>query len=86
MKGYVIVQDHPYMAVSDEAGNFEIKNIPAGKHSFAIWHEASTFLKDLKVGTGKTDRRGTVELTIKPAESLDLGEIAVPAAALKASR
>jgi hypothetical protein len=86
MKGYVVVQDHPYMAVSDETGNFEIQNIPAGEHAFAIWHEASSFLKDLKVGSGKTDRRGTVELTIKPGETLDVGDIAIPATALKASR
>ena len=83
MKGYVVVQDHPYMAVSDEGGKVEIKNIPAGKHGFTIWHEASGFLKGLKFGGGVADRRGTVELTIKPGESLDLGEIKVPAAALK---
>lgn len=83
MKGYVMVQDHPYMAVSDAGGKFEIKNIPAGKHGFTFWHEASNFMKDLKVGDGEADRRGTVELTIKPGETLDLGVIKVRAASLK---
>lgn len=86
MKGYVIVQDHPYMAVSDDNGTFEIKNVPAGKRAFAFWHEAPGLIKDLKVGSAKTDRRGTVELTIKAGETLDLGDIKVPAASLKASR
>jgi len=83
MKGYVLVQDHPYMAVSDDHGKFEIKNIPAGKHGFSFWHEAAGFMKDLKVGNGTADRRGTVELTIKPGETLDLGEIKVRASSLK---
>jgi hypothetical protein len=84
MRGYVLVQDHPYMAVSNEEGIFEIKNVPAGKREFIFWHEGPTSLKDLKVGGGKTDRRGSVELTIKAGETLDLSDIKVPAALLKA--
>ena len=83
MKGYVLVQDHPYMAVSDEHGKFEIKNMPAGKHGFTFWHEASNFLKGLKVAGATADRRGTIEVAIKPGETLDLGEIKVPASMLK---
>lgn len=86
MNGYVLVQDHPYMAASAENGTFEIKDIPAGKRGFAFWHEAPGPLKNLKVGGGTTDRRGAVELTIKAGETLDLGEIKVPAAALKVGR
>jgi hypothetical protein len=85
MKGYVLVQDHPYMAVSDKHGKFEIKNIPAGKRGFSFWHEAGGFMKTLKIGTGTTDRRGTVELLIKSGETLDLGDIKVPASLLKAN-
>ena len=85
MKGYVLVQDHPYMAVSDEHGKFEIKNIPAGKHGFAFWHEATGFMKSAKVASGAMGPRGIVELTIKAGETLDLGDIKVPAAALKAN-
>jgi hypothetical protein len=84
MKGYVFVQDHPYMAVSAADGNFEIKNVPAGKRALAFWHEGATFLKNLAVGDGKTDRRGGIELTIEVGKTLDLGEIRVPASSLKA--
>ena len=86
MTGYVLVQDHPYMAASAEDGTFEIKNIPAGKRGLMFWHEVPGSLKSLKIGGGTTDRRGTLELTIKAGETLDLGEIKVPATSLKARR
>jgi hypothetical protein len=86
MSGYVLVQDHPYMAVSAADGTFEIKNVPAGKRSFMLWHEVPGGLKNQKVTGGTTDRRGLLDLTIKPGETLDLGDIKVPAASLKASR
>jgi hypothetical protein len=86
MKGYVLVQDHPYMAASAKDGKFEIKNIPAGKRAFTFWHESPEFMRDLKVGAGTTDRRGTLELTIKAGETLDLGDVKVPVASLKAAR
>jgi hypothetical protein len=86
MTAYVLVQDHPYMAVSSENGTFEIKNIPAGKHEFMFWHEAPGSLKGLKIGSGTTDRKGVLALTIKGGETLDLGDIKVPAAVLKARR
>jgi hypothetical protein len=86
MKGYVLVQDHPYMAVSAEDGMFEIKNIPAGKREIVFWHEATGLMKNLKVAGSTADRRGSVELTIKGGEALDLGEIKVPASSLKAAR
>jgi hypothetical protein len=86
MKAYMLVQDHPYMAASAEDGTFTIEKIPAGKREFMFWHEAPGAMKDLKIGGGKTDRRGVVELTIKASETLDLGEIKVPAAMLKVGR
>ena len=39
MTGYVRIFDHPYYAVTDENGNFEIKNAPAGKFRIVFWHE-----------------------------------------------
>ena len=34
--GYVVVQDHPYMAKSGKDGRFEIKNLPVGTWTFHI--------------------------------------------------
>jgi hypothetical protein len=39
MTGYVRVFDHPYYAVTDEDGKFEIKNAPTGKFRIVFWHE-----------------------------------------------
>jgi hypothetical protein len=39
MTGYVRVFDHPYYAVTDDDGRFEIKNAPVGKYRIVYWHE-----------------------------------------------
>jgi hypothetical protein len=83
MKAYVLTQDHPYMAASAEDGTFEIKNIPAGKHEFQFWHESPGYLRDIKIGSGKSNRQGRVQLTIAAGKTLDLGDIKVPASMLK---
>jgi hypothetical protein len=83
MQGHIVVQDHPYMAVSGEDGTFEIANVPAGKHEFQFWHEAPGYLKDLKIGTGKSNRQGRVQLTVAAGKELDLGDIKIPASMLK---
>jgi plastocyanin len=83
MQGHLLVQEHPYMVASAEDGTFEIKNIPAGEHEFQFWHEAPGYLKDLTVKSGKTNRQGRADLEITAGETLDLGDIKVPASMLK---
>jgi hypothetical protein len=39
MKAYHFPVDHPYATVTDKNGNFKIEGLPAGKHSFNVWHE-----------------------------------------------
>jgi hypothetical protein len=38
-KAYVSVMDHPFFAVSDEQGNYEIRGLPPGKYKLLMWHE-----------------------------------------------
>jgi hypothetical protein len=40
MKAYWMVLDNPYFAVTDDKGNFEIKQVPAGTQKVVVWHEA----------------------------------------------
>jgi hypothetical protein len=40
MGAWVRVFDHPYYAVTDKDGKFEIKLAPAGKFRLVTWHEA----------------------------------------------
>lgn len=80
MKAHILVRDEPYMAVSLETGEFEIKNLPAGKHSFQFWHENAGYLKNAKAGGKKlaSGRRAEVKVTIEAGKTLDLGTIEVP--------
>jgi len=43
MKAYVSVFDHPYFAVTDDTGRYQIDNVPPGKYEVVAWHE-----RDLK--------------------------------------
>ena len=40
MTAWWMVLDHPYFAVTDEKGNYEIKNAPAGPQKVVVWQEA----------------------------------------------
>ena len=44
MKGYLLVRDNPYMAVTGNDGSFLIANLPAGEWEFQAWHERSGFV------------------------------------------
>ena len=39
MKVWVFVSDHPYFAVTDDNGNYEINNIPPGAYEVVFWQE-----------------------------------------------
>lgn len=39
MEAFVVVLDTPYFAVTDKAGQFEIKNVPPGKYVLTAWSE-----------------------------------------------
>lgn len=66
MRAYHLPIDHPYAAVSGEDGTFEIKDLPAGKHEFKIWHEAAGMLEKALVVTIKP---GDNELAFKVTPS-----------------
>jgi plastocyanin len=62
MSGYIVVVPTPYFAVTDKDGNFEIKNIPAGKYTLKTWSEdgkPTTQAVDVSAATA------TVELAVK---------------------
>lgn len=73
--GWLLVKEHPYMAVSNADGSFAIKNLPAGKWTFQFWHEQSGYLTEVKFqGKPTAWKRGRVEFEIKPGEN-DLGDV-----------
>lgn len=56
MRAYHFPLDHPYVAVTDADGKFQIPGLPAGKHVFKVWQEKGSLL----------ERK--LEITIKPDE------------------
>jgi len=38
MTSYIWVVKHPYYAVTDAAGNFELTDVPPGSYELALWH------------------------------------------------
>lgn len=45
MTAYCIALDHPYCAVTDETGSFEIEKLPAGTHDLVVWHESAGYIE-----------------------------------------
>lgn len=78
MSGYLVVKEHPYVAVSKVDGTFEIRNLPAGEHTFQVWHEKSGYVaKGTRDGMPIAWERGKVTINIKPGDN-DLGTIVLP--------
>ena len=70
MQGYVMVLDHPFFAVTDEEGNFEIEGVPAGEQNLVIWQEKIGYVLPglargfgIEVQAGKTTTVGPVKIT-----------------------
>jgi len=74
MNGWVRVFNHPYFAVTDEHGNFKLKNVPAGQFRVMIWHGSGGFLggaagrdgQVVIIDGGKTKNLGNLEYTPPP--------------------
>ncbi len=49
MKSFHLPLEHPWSAVTDETGAFEITGLPAGDLEFSVWHESGWVEKSLKL-------------------------------------
>lgn len=83
MDSVIMVRDNPYVAFTDENGQFTIENIPAGKWKFQFWHKRVGWLRQLEVDGYTVGRRGEFEVEIKDGEKLDLGTLKLPTEAFK---
>ncbi len=63
MKAYVHILDHPFFAVTQEDGIFEIRGLPPGEYTVSVWHEFTRFAPDKKCATVKVSENETAELT-----------------------
>ncbi len=63
MGAWIVVADHPYHAVTDEAGSFALTDVPPGAYTVEVWHEAlGTRTRTVSLGAGET-----VDLTVDMA-------------------
>lgn len=60
MSSHVLVQDHPYMTVTDAQGRYRLDKIPYGRLKLNVWHEMAGYLRknytfELNVAEKKID-------------------------------
>jgi len=70
MSSWWMVLDHPYFAVTNQKGEFEIKNVPAGVQKVVVWQEAVGFVSapsgdEVTIKAGEPTIR---DVTIDPAK------------------
>lgn len=57
MSAYIVVGEHPYHAVTDLYGEYQISDVPAGTYRLKVWHESlGTQEKQVEVKGGATSR------------------------------
>ena len=57
MSAYAGVLDHPFFSVSNDKGEFEIKNLPPGTYTIEAWHEKfGTLTQTVTVKPGETKK------------------------------
>jgi hypothetical protein len=65
MHAFVGVVDHPYFAVTQDGGKFELKDLPAGTYTLEAWHE-KLGTQTATVTLGEKESK-EVTFTFKPA-------------------
>ena len=87
MKAWLIISDHPYVAITDADGNFELKNVPAGEWKFKFWHERPGYLQNVKQGDSAVPmEKGVWTLKVDGSKTLDLGDLTAAAEQFKGKK
>jgi hypothetical protein len=68
MSAWVRVFDHPYFAVTEANGDFEIKQAPAGNWRLVVWQESAGY-------RGGREGRTGIPVTVPSAGVADLGSL-----------
>jgi len=67
MKGYLMVFDHPFFAITGEDGSFEITGVPPGAHKLVLWQE--------KVGYANQGGATGLPVTVAAGQVSDVGAV-----------
>jgi hypothetical protein len=66
MNAEMLVVPHPYYAVTDEAGKFELANVPPGKYEIVAWHEGWNVVRQEGAFDVLTEKRVTRPIFSEP--------------------
>ena len=64
MKAHMHVVAHPFFAVTQEDGTFELRGLKPGEYELSFWHEYSKYLPDKKTITVTVGEGETKEVTV----------------------
>src|SRR5213592_2125063 len=65
MRGWVVVAEHPFYAVTDAGGQFALTGLPPGRYTVRVWHERlGTVSREIIVGD-QDPTTVTVEMTAR---------------------
>jgi plastocyanin len=60
MRGWVVVAEHPFYAITNDQGEFILENVPRGKYTLQVWQESlGKVTQELVVGD-----KGTTTVTV----------------------
>jgi hypothetical protein len=75
MKGWIMVFDHPFFAVTEADGSFEIKGVPPGAQNLVVWQAA--------IGYATPGLAKGIPVTVSPDSVTDVGAIKLDPARVK---
>jgi hypothetical protein len=60
MRGWVVIAEHPFYAVTNDEGEFVLENVPPGKYNMQVWQERLGKVTQEVVVSGK----GTTNVSV----------------------
>lgn len=80
----MLIQDHPYVAISDRDGAFLLPDVPVGVRYLRMWHESVGNLTAVTSGDREVRKpKGRRKVTIPAGGAVDLGVMQIAAESLQ---
>ena len=78
----ILIKEHPYSAITNADGFFQIDHIPSGKWKFKFWHSRMGYLDEMQIPGFEVNQQGEIVVAIRDGSKVDLGQIMVPSNAI----